>query len=319
MRVRFLMAAVVLAALPAIAVAAPQEETKIVIQSSSKTDEPKKGNAATSKAEAVAALMSFTTAAELTKAYPCTSSLTTRDLGALLDHQRQREELGSNDSVGEVDMAKTGGARYLVDIVVTQYGGRTTVNVSMWDMRTRKAIARDITTVPPGGVVVEAVDAFAKKFVGGLAGTVPACPGPWKGTVTITTTSNAHGVKPGAGPWKSESTLTVTCSVTKLRGDADCAVTYDSSVSGNGASLEQHAGGSSSALVTGSVTLDMVSVSVSQVQVKGTQTAMGIAMPETYTFGPWGAKARPTSSGIHHSKGKWTEDDTTITWDLSRQ
>jgi hypothetical protein len=153
-----------------------KSKTDVVFKSTTKTDAPARPGQASSEADAIARAMEIFLAEALDKARPCTASLTDSDLRALLDHERQRELLGSGDDAALLAIAGAVGSNSIVHVDVIQSQGKATVTLSTLDTRTAKATQRDQQTMPIDGNAVDTLAAFADKYAQSLASQMPACP-----------------------------------------------------------------------------------------------------------------------------------------------
>lgn len=154
----------------------------------SKSDRPVKAGEAGTQASAVASVTGNFIAEALAAKYPCGNTSTQSDVSAQLGYERMRQLLGGEatpDLLAAVGGAV--GARNVIYVTVTQTGANVFVNVVSVDSTTGKATARQGTMIQEGPGMANALEAFAKGFVGGLGASIPRCAGKdWAGLVKVT-------------------------------------------------------------------------------------------------------------------------------------
>src|SRR5689334_19998912 len=129
--------------------------------------------------------MEVFTATALSDQFPCSSSLTTEDVGALLNWERQRELLGNPSPENLATIAASLGVQVLVSHQVTQIGDQVTVTGTAMNTANGRTLARKTAALPQGDGMVDGMEAFAKDLAGSLGQAGPKCKGGWKGTVSV--------------------------------------------------------------------------------------------------------------------------------------
>jgi hypothetical protein len=123
--------------------------------------------------------------------YPCAQPTRASDVSNVLDHNRQRELLGTDTEEDMNTLAGSLGVKYLVSLTVTQMGsGQFAMSASMMSAGTAQSQARSGTVAGGGEAAFDAAEAFAKQFVDSLGSlsqfSKSNCEptNPWTGTIT---------------------------------------------------------------------------------------------------------------------------------------
>jgi hypothetical protein len=316
MKPRFVCALLLFSA--SVAFAGPAAN-KVFITSTSKTNQPAKAGEASSEAAAIARQMEVFTAEALSDQFPCSSSLTTDDVGALLNWERQRDLLGNPSPENLAAIAASLGTQTLIDYQVTQIGDRVTVTGTAMSSANGKTLARKTVALPQGDGMVDAMEAFAKEFAGSMGQASPKCKGGWKGTISVEFAGGGTAPSPETHDVLSgNSSLHLDCQVQNSL--ANCTVTFSSNAttkdSSYGAQVNDKAETSVSIDVAGGKT----TIKLGMVTVHGTRNltiqGMGGESKDEFQFGGWTAEAagKPGDS----VSGSWTDGaGTTISWSLS--
>ncbi len=181
------MKAALVLGLTLFAAAWTQAGPRVMIQATSvDAADPRRGD------ETASAFMNIV-AVRIAKEFPCTTTITKKEVGAILDHLRQRALLAStvdqDKSVQQAfeSFAGSYGADYLVVLKVIADGSRCTLSARWLDVRMAKALVSQMDSVAMGSGVLAAIDRLAEKLVDEVA-YFEICP--YTGPVKITVNTN---------------------------------------------------------------------------------------------------------------------------------
>jgi len=292
---------------------------KIFITSTSKTNQPAKAGQASSEAAAIARQMEVFTAEALSDQFPCSSSLTTDDVGALLSWERQRDLLGNPSPENLAAIAASLGTQVLIDYQVTQIGDRITVTGTAMSSANGRTLARKTVALPQGDGMVDAMEGFAKEFAGSMGQAGPKCKGGWKGTVSVASSGGGSAPTPdGHDTMKGNSSLHLDCQVQNSL--ANCTVTFSSSMNTKDSNYSAKASGQVETPVSVDVADGKTTIKIGMVTVHGTRSlslaGMGGESADDFQFGGWTAEGagKPGDS----LSGSWSDGaGTTVSWGLS--
>ena len=309
----------VLLMLSASVVFADPAPNKIFITSTSKTNQPAKAGQASSEAAAIARQMEVFTAEALSDQYPCSSSLTTDDVGALLNWERQRDLLGNPSPENLAAIAASLGTQTLIDYQVTQIGDRVTVTGTAMSSANGKTLARKTVALPQGDGMVDTMEAFAKDFAGSMGQAGPKCKGGWKGTISVEFAGGGTAPSPETHDVLSgSSSLHLDCQVQNSL--ANCTVTFSSNTTMKDTNYSAQVNDKAETPVSIDVVGGKTTIKIAMVTVHGTRNltiqGMGGESKDEFQFGGWTAEGagKPGDS----LSGSWTDGaGTTISWSLS--
>jgi hypothetical protein len=294
---------------------------KIFITSTSKTNQPAKPGEASGEAAAIARQMEVFTAIALSNQFPCSSSLTSDDIGALLSLERQRELLGNPSPENFAAIGQSMGAKYLIDYQVTQIGSQVTVTGSAINSANGRSLSRKTVTLPGGDGMVDAMEAFAKSFASSMGPAGPNCHGGWQGTVTVDSSGGSSAPTPeGHDTLNGTSSLHLDCQVKESIGY--CTVTFGSSMEAKDMKYSSQASGKVETPVSVDLVNGKTTIKISMVTVRGTRTTViagiGGGGDDDFQFGGWSAEGPGKTGGSDSLSGSWSDGaGTTIAWNLS--
>jgi hypothetical protein len=173
--------------LPALALLAAsalsaQKAPSVIIQSQSQ-----KGT----DAETVAAYLENQIESILLDQYPCIDAISDKELGSLIDLERQRELLGGGDDNFLSNLAGAMGAQYVINITVTSSGTQTFMSASAMNTANGQPINKDAKVTNTGEQALADADALAREFVAGLTALKGQCDAHWTGAITYHERQNA--------------------------------------------------------------------------------------------------------------------------------
>ena len=313
-------------------VAAAQASKSMFVSVQAKQDSAATAKYGAGKADGIAGMLEKLIDDALEKKFPCATVLDRNDVGALLGLAKMRELLGNGDDSALESIGAAVGAGYLVSVSVQENGDSVSINGAVLDSTKSKgitALSRQTTVSSAGTTTYGSLQQYAQNLVNGISGG-PQCTGYWKGSVSVTFTTNAGGTE--AGNQASESgSGTLTCQVTGAGQDAKCSYHSTDVLSGNNRSM-----GFSGSMTTKKDATD-ASTWVS-IGIAGGKLALSFgAIPVMVTVeGPipidpstesvnGGSYELPATSDPKHQSGTWTDPNggprgsTVVKWNLSLQ
>jgi hypothetical protein len=287
-----------------------QAATKVFFGSASKTDTPAKAGQASSEAAAWASFMQQQVAKAFSTEYPCASTLTASEAGAVLTNQYERELLnGGSDPNVMANLAGALGAQYLVNVSVIQSGASSLVTVTLTDGRTGQVTSRQSQNIPVNGDATDALTALAQKFVNSLGSAFPPCPaaGSWKGSVTVDFIQNE--TQQGA---TKEGTGELQCQLSGKGSEATCSMHGSATwTTSRGVMKTQTSGQAVSAAVmvslnNGTLHLGLPKLKVNTSMSVSTNDGSGaVSNAEDLDGGSYDV---PASGDAKRQSGSWTQD-----------
>ena len=142
----------------------------VVIVQKSQTDKPAAPGQASDEATAVAHWLEDQIAIQLQEQQPCVNAMTDRDVGALLDWERQRQLLGGDDNGALSALAGSLGAKYIISVSVTQLAGKTYLKASCINSQTAQTVVLKDKVTGGGKDAVDGAESLALDFVKELGG-----------------------------------------------------------------------------------------------------------------------------------------------------
>jgi hypothetical protein len=215
--------------------------TKVFVMSTTKTDTPAKKGEASSEAAAWARALETFTAQALTSKFPCSSTMTPSDVGALMGHERDLQLLGAGgDPATLASLANSMDAAYLIGVTVTQLAGRSTVTMTVIDARTAKVLSRTMRVIPVDGGALDALEDFANRSVAGIGGPFIKCgPAGWKGTINVTITKDLKGKHAnGKDTFTEQGNAVLECNLSGEGSKATCSYNSTYQLQGSGVTLD---------------------------------------------------------------------------------
>ncbi|MBA4407962.1 MAG: hypothetical protein Q8S54_11595 [Bacteroidota bacterium] len=118
----------------------------------------------------------------LKKEFPCVETLSDNNVVTLLQHEKQKQLLGSGDYDEISNIGEAMGSDYLVSLKVQILGNTALITAFCIDNRTSKVISRSTSSGVDGNAGIQAVEKVSKQLVEGLK-KYEICP--FKGPINV--------------------------------------------------------------------------------------------------------------------------------------
>ena len=114
--------------------------------------------------------------------YPCVVINSSSTVKALLDHERERQLLGSGDDNAISNIGQSLGCKYLISLKVSVMQNTAIVTAFCMDQKEAKVLSRSTGTAQHGGAALDAVEKVSQELIDGLK-YYEICP--FKGTLKV--------------------------------------------------------------------------------------------------------------------------------------
>jgi hypothetical protein len=315
----------VLVCLPALSQAAPPSIYVMVQASQDKAAEAKYGSGYAASARELIESALFNA---FKGKYPCLKYLDTSAAEKMLDVEKQRQLLGAEDEGRLRQLGQSVGARYIASATLTARGGEVTISGVLMDGQSARALGRNTLVSAGGNALSEAIPKFVNGLMSSIGGGGPKCPGAWRGSLSVTITTDARGNDPKTGSFGQSGSTQLNCQVLGTGPDARCTFASKSIGHGPGGSITTTGSAANEpTAVSVSVAGGQLTLRVAPFPVRQTwQSSAGISVEPTIASLGFGPYVMPASSDPVHQSGSWTAPTgkftftkTVVSWDLSRK